>query len=268
MEQTLSQALAMAEQDRALAPPNPLYLRYSQIQGGNALAEHSHPWGQLSHISLGIMEVEVTGRRLIAPPEFLVWVPANEPHSAYNDRTLHYTSIYVSEALSANLPTASCLLQLTPLLKALLDDFVARRVSHMSTPSDVLQAELLIDRLAVADSQHNYLPWSSDRLLGTLLASLQAAPDDNRTLEQWAEQLHTTSRTLARRCHRDLGMSFGQWRTRLRMVQALSWLRGPMPIQEMAWRLGYGSTSAFIAMFQREQGCSPQRYRQQLGIHD
>ncbi len=61
-------------------------------------------------------------------------------------------------------------------------------------------------------------------------------------------------------------MSLGQWRTRLRLVKALDWLRGEMPVQEIAWRLGYTSTSAFIAMFQREQGCAPQRYRQQLGI--
>ena len=59
-------------------------------------------------------------------------------------------------------------------------------------------------------------------------------------------------------------MSLGQWRTRLRLVKALDWLRGEMPVQEIAWRLGYTSTSAFIAMFQREQGGAPQRYRQQL----
>jgi AraC-like DNA-binding protein len=98
-----------------------------------------------------------------------------------------------------------------------------------------------------------------------LLAALQAAPVDNRTLVEWARALHTTERTLARRCQKELGMNLGQWRTRLRLVKALDWLRGEMPVQEIAWRLGYASTSAFIAMFQREQGCAPQRYRQQLG---
>ncbi|WP_234920009.1 helix-turn-helix transcriptional regulator, partial [Aeromonas veronii] len=86
-------------------------------------------------------------------------------------------------------------------------------------------------------------------------------PADPRTLAQWAGQLHTTERTLARRCLRELGMSFGQWRARLRLLKALAWLKGDMPIQEISWRLGYGSTSAFIAMFNRELGCSPQRYR-------
>ena len=69
-------SLTLAEQDRLLADPNPLYFRYSQIQGGNACAEHTHPWGQLSLISLGVMVVEVGGERLVAPPDYLIWVPA------------------------------------------------------------------------------------------------------------------------------------------------------------------------------------------------
>ncbi len=98
-----------------------------------------------------------------------------------------------------------------------------------------------------------------------MLAALRSDPADPRTLAQWAEQLHSTERTLARRCVRELGMNFGQWRARLKLLKALAWLKGELPVQEIGWRLGYGSTSAFIAMFNRELGCSPQRYRQQLG---
>ena len=120
-----------------------------------------------------------------------------------------------------------------------------------------VRGELFIEKLARTRCQPSYLPQSRDRLLAPLLAALQAAPEDNRTLVEWARALHTTERTLARRCQKELGMSLGQWRTRLRLVKALDWLRGEMPVQEIAWRLGYASTSAFIAMFQREQGCAP-----------
>ena len=258
-------SLTLAEQDRLLADPNPLYFRYSQIQGGNACAEHAHPWGQLSLISLGVMVVEVGGERLVAPPDYLIWVPADLPHTAFNEQTLDYTSIYVSHALAPRLPREPQLLALTPLLRALLEDFTQRRVGHMEDEWDARQGELFIEKLARTRCQPSYLPQSRDRLLAPLLATLQAAPEDNRTLVEWARALHTTERTLARRCQKELGMSLGQWRTRLRLVKALDWLRGEMPVQEIAWRLGYASTSAFIAMFQREQGCAPQRYRQQLG---
>ncbi|WP_250895100.1 AraC family ligand binding domain-containing protein, partial [Aeromonas dhakensis] len=53
-----------------------------------------HPWGQLSLISLGVMEIVVDDQRLVAPPDYLIWVPADQPHTAFNEQTLDYTSIY------------------------------------------------------------------------------------------------------------------------------------------------------------------------------
>ena len=39
-------------------------------------------------------------------------------------------------------------------------------------------------------------------------------------------------------------------------------LRGPgTPIQSIAFDLGYSSGSAFIAMFARQAGCTPEQYR-------
>ena len=252
-------------QDAKLAEPNPLYLRYQQIQADSASAPHSHPWGQLSLISLGVMEIVVGEQRLVAPADYLIWVPADLEHASYNQQALDYTSIYVNHALAARLPAEPRLLEMTPLIRAILADFCERRLGHMEDEWDVRQGELLVEKLTRTRCQESYLPMSQDKLLAPMLAALHSDPADPRTLAQWAEQLHSTERTLARRCVRELGMNFGQWRTRLRMVKALAWLKEALPVQEIAWRLGYGSTSAFIAMFNRELGCSPQRYRQQLG---
>ncbi|MFM5459000.1 helix-turn-helix transcriptional regulator [Aeromonas veronii] len=251
--------------DVVLPAPNPLFFSYQQMLADSATVLHSHPWGQLNMISLGIMEIELGDQRLVAPADYLIWVPADIDHTSYNEQTLHYTSIYVSHELAAKLPPEPRLLLLTPLIRALLSDFCERRVGHMTDEWDQRQAELLVERLARTRCQESYLPMSQDKLLAPMLAALHSDPADPRTLAQWAGQLHTTERTLARRCLRELGMSFGQWRARLRLLKALAWLKGDMPIQEISWRLGYGSTSAFIAMFNRELGCSPQRYRQQSG---
>ncbi|MBV7414571.1 helix-turn-helix transcriptional regulator [Aeromonas sp. sif2433] len=251
-------------QDAELAEPNPLYLRYQQIQADSACASHSHPWGQLSMISLGVMEIVLDEQRLLAPADYLIWVPAGLEHASYNQQALDYTSIYVNDSLAARLPTEPRLLEMTPLIRAMLADFCDRRLGHMEDEWDRRQAELLVEKLSRTRCQESYLPMSQDKLLAPMLAALRSDPSDPRTLAQWAEQLHSTERTLARRCVRELGMNFGQWRARLRLLKALAWLKGELPIQEIGWRLGYGSTSAFIAMFNRELGCSPQRYRQQL----
>jgi AraC-like DNA-binding protein len=56
-------------------------------------------------------------------------------------------------------------------------------------------------------------------------------------------------------------MSFGEWRQRLRYLAAIEALESSRSVQEIAFDLGYSSGSAFIAMFQRQAGCTPEFYR-------
>lgn len=59
-------------------------------------------------------------------------------------------------------------------------------------------------------------------------------------------------------------MSFVQWRNRVRLLRALVWLKEDRPVHDIALALGYGTASAFIAMFRKQIGFSPQRYRRQM----
>ena len=76
--------------------------------------------------------------------------------------------------------------------------------------------------------------------------------------------MHSTERTLARRFQSELGMSFVQWRNRVRLLRALVWLKEDCSIQDIALALGYGTPSAFIVMFRKQLGFSPERYRRQM----
>ncbi|MCB2040609.1 MAG: helix-turn-helix domain-containing protein, partial [Rhodoferax sp.] len=64
-----------------------------------------------------------------------------------------------------------------------------------------------------------------------------------------------------RRCQRDLGMSLTEWRQRLRVVKALPRLEAGDKVETIAFDLGYGSASAFIAMFRRLMDVTPDEYR-------
>ena len=94
-----------------------------------------------------------------------------------------------------------------------------------------------------------------------MLSALEKNPADNTSLAQWAKQVYTTERTLSRRCQQELGMSFAQWRQRLRFLHSVSLLEQGKTVQEVALDLGYSSSSAFIAMFQQVSGTTPQRFR-------
>ncbi|WP_429817656.1 helix-turn-helix domain-containing protein [Ensifer sp. B1-9] len=56
-------------------------------------------------------------------------------------------------------------------------------------------------------------------------------------------------------------MSFLKWRQRLRLSRALAMLADGFPVQTVAHKLGYSTTSAFIAMFQSATGATPNAFR-------
>jgi len=94
----------------------------------------------------------------------------------------------------------------------------------------------------------------------TVARSLAREPADPTRLEEWAERLCTSVKTLQRDFEREFGMSYTQWRTRLRLQAARVLLKGPRPVTQVAHQVGYASPSAFIQAFTREYGCTPGEY--------
>jgi AraC-like DNA-binding protein len=66
-----------------------------------------------------------------------------------------------------------------------------------------------------------------------------------------------TSRTLTRAFRTELAMSFARWRRLVRMSAAAGELAGGASVKDVARRVGYGSTSAFVAAFHRTVGRTP-----------
>lgn len=79
------------------------------------------------------------------------------------------------------------------------------------------------DRHLLAPPQYGVwlAPNLEHRGLNPLLLELEANPGDTRSLAELASLVHTTERTLMRRCRRELGMSLAQWRKRLRVVSSM-----------------------------------------------
>lgn len=89
-------------------------------------------------------------------------------------------------------------------------------------------------------------------------AVLRSDPSTERSLAEFARQHHVSVKTLQRDFVRTFGCSFSRWRTRTRLAAAHD-LIGAVSVAEVAYRVGYSSTSAFVAAFRREYGCTPGR---------
>ncbi|MEV0228907.1 helix-turn-helix transcriptional regulator [Nonomuraea sp. NPDC050786] len=118
---------------------------------------------------------------------------------------------------------------------------------------------VLLDQLRRAPEQPLHLPTAQDPRLAAVCATLHRDPADSRTLAQLAAGVGTSDRTLARLCRRELGMSFPQWRTQLRLHHALLLLADGVPVTTVAHRCGWASASAFIDVFRRAFGYTPGR---------
>lgn len=242
-------------------PPQPVSFRTETYVSGTVFAARSQNWGELNYALMGVVELDIEGVRYLSPPHYAIWLPPETMHEAWVRHDTRYVTVYVAREMCADLPQTPQTLSISPLLKAVLADFAARDIGQPVTPEDLRLAHVLVDQIRLAPRCESYLPLSSDLLLGPVLAALQRAPGDRRSLAEWARAMKTTERTLSRRCQDELGMSFNEWRQRLKLIAALAMLDDHMPVQAAARQLGYGSASAFIAMFRRLTGNSPMQMR-------
>ncbi|NTG51007.1 helix-turn-helix transcriptional regulator [Agrobacterium rhizogenes] len=241
--------------------PSDVYFRAEDFGPDTYMAPHAHVFGQLSFVSYGSMNIDVEGKRFLSPPHYAVWIPPLWKHSAYNETATAYCSVYISAQCSGRFSDRPCALELNPILRAILVDFAERDIHVPDTDRDRRLAEVLLDQIEIAPPHEAYLPHAASAEIQSILDALQADPASDLPLAAWAERFHMTVRTLERRCQRELGISLGEWRQRMRFLRAVEWLDKGRTIQAIAFDLGYSTPSAFIAMFKRLSGKTPEQYR-------
>lgn len=249
--------------------PCPLYFRVATVPAHAAYPVHRHHWGEFVHAFSGVMEVHLHDRQgpdrhYLVPPQYGLWLPPEVEHQGLNRREACHSSFYVAPELAAGLPTEVCALALNPLLHALLDELRQQAPVLPYTQAQTRLLQVMLDQLALAPTAGSYLPTTDDPLLAPVLQALAAQPGDNRAVADWAATVHTTERTLMRRSLALLGMTLTEWRQRLRVVKAMPLLEEGLSVEHVAQDMGYASTSAFIAMFRKLMGVTPEEYRRRL----
>ena len=241
--------------------PAPVIFRSAHAPAQGIYPQHQHAWGEFVYSFSGVMEVKVAEHHFLAPPHYGIWLPPDLQHVGMNRQEAHHCSLYVARQGCGVLPTTPCALTVSPLVRALLEHLRLHPPAQAANGPDERLLQVLLDQLAHAPRAGSYLPSSDDTLLGAVLRMLQEQPGDNRSLPELADAVHTTERTLMRRAQRDLGMSLAEWRQRLRVVKAMPLLQAGQTVETIALDLGYGSASAFISMFKRRVGTTPDEYR-------
>ena len=240
------------------------YFRYDEFGAHSEAPPHSHRWGHLNYASHGSLSMELPAGRILCPPQHGVWIPPGVVHSCYLQHAVQYRSVHLAPQLCRDLPQTPGCMQIGPIIKAIRLDFGARGVQVPTTEPDLRLAQVVHDQLCATPLELSFLPVARHPALVQVLDAMQSRPDDHRSLAEWAATVHMTERTLARHCQAELGMSLGEWRQRMRYLQAIDALEAGHTVQRIAYDLGYSTPSAFIAMFQRESGLAPEQFRREF----
>jgi AraC-like DNA-binding protein len=243
------------------ALPGPVVFRAAHMPADAAYPHHRHHWGEFVYAFSGVMEVQLATQHYLIPPQYGLWLPPDVDHTGMNRQEASYCSVYVVPERAVRMPVEVCALTVSPLLHSMLEHLRQTAPAQaQGAPHDRL-LQVVLDQLEAAPVTGSYLPTSDDLLLAPVLRALESAPGDARSVAAWAAFVHTTERTLMRRCQSQLGMTLAEWRQRLRVVKAMALLEGGGKVERIAQDLGYASPSAFIAMFRRLTGVTPDAHR-------
>ena len=245
-------------------PPDDIFFVHEVFEPDTSTLIHSQYWGQLHLVSNGIIELSTHSKRFLAPPRYALWIPAMTEHKSYIRRSLNYCSMNICPPLSNQLPAYPCLLEVSAIMSAIIEDLRQRNITVATTEQDQRLIKVLFDQVLLCEEHDQFLPTSEDKLLQPILVELEHNPINNLSLAQWAQQLHTTERTLARHYKNKLGISFTEWRQRRKFIYSLHLLRQGMSVNETALTLGYHQASPFITLFKKYAGATPDQYRLRL----
>ncbi|MEU3634433.1 helix-turn-helix transcriptional regulator [Streptomyces fradiae] len=229
--------------------------RVQSMATGSEIDAHRHDDHQIVYAGRGALTVTTGRGTWVAPATRAIWVPAGtvHAHQAHGAVDLHLVGLPVGDnPLGLDEPTV---LSVGPLLRELLVAYT--RPPLDDRPERSRLRAVLLDQLRAAPRRAVHLPSPVSPRLTALCALLGADPADNRTLAALGREVGASERTLSRLFRAELGMTFPQWRTRLRLHHALVLVARGTPVTAVAHRCGWSSASAFIDVFRRAFGHTP-----------
>lgn len=224
------------------------------------IERHSHGEAQLLYAAAGVMRLTTRQGRWPVPPMRAVWIPAGVDHAVEMEGPVAMRSLYLAQGGPPGMPEACAVLKVGPFLRALIVEAAASGTRLEACPRGRLIASLILLELAQAQTEKLFVPVPADPRLLRVCRRLLEEPGRSWTLERWGEEVGTSPRTLARLFRSELGMGFRAWRDQVRLTESIARLGTGASVERVALELGYGSSSAFIAMFRRNLGRSPKAY--------
>lgn len=214
---------------------------------------HSHERHQLLYAYEGVMRIEVAGGEWVLPPQRGVWIAKGADHKFTATRRIDFRTIYFDET---DINRGTGVFHVPPLVRELIDFIVANGEGEIGQRA----ALLLLDMVEAAPDVALVIQTLTDPRLQKLQELVENDLSDNSTLPNLSVEVGASPRTITRLFQQEMHMSFNNWRRQLRMHKALELLGAGMPVTQVAFEVGYSSTSSFTFAFGEVLGTPPNAY--------
>lgn len=223
---------------------------------------HAHARrAQVMYAVQGAMTAVTDHGRWVLPPERALWVPPGIAHTVTNARPIKLRTLYVAPDAEGKPVWPTCaVVGITPLVRELILACVDFPWDYGPAGPEARLARVLLDRLTLLPEEPLHMPEPRDSRARAAAEVLKRQPGDNRTVREIAREAGASGRTMERLFVEETGLSFGAWRLRLRMLEALERLAAGDSVTSTAFAVGYENPSSFIAAFRTIFGTTPARY--------
>jgi len=242
------------ESDAYQTVPRAVAVMPKSYEGGASTGWHSHPRAQLLYATSGLTLVTAEDGTWVLPARHALWIPPGLSHEVRMHGRVAMCSAYVAPEAVGVLPAGCRVLEVTPLLAAALAALAAEPMLYDESGRGGHLAALVLDEIARAPETSLTLPLPRDPRLRRVCEALLSEPGSPVDLDGWAERAGASRRTLTRGFRAETGMSFGDWRARLRVVRALALASDGHPPHQIARAVGYADQRALRIVTRRVLG--------------
>lgn len=233
---------------------------YTEMVTDSICIAHSHPRAQLIYATTGVMNVVINNQIWVVNPLQGLWIPSGVEHKVSFQKDVKLYSVFVDPSFTDELPKATFSFDISMFLKQLVFKIISFECNTVISASQKRVMEVFLDELAVIEPSATFLPTTNHLRLKNVVQLLLDDVSSKYTIEYYAELSCMSSRTLSRLFIKELGMNFSDWRIRLKLLEAIKRLGEKQSVKEIAFDLGYETTSAFVFMFKKNLGKTPSNY--------
>jgi transcriptional regulator GlxA family with amidase domain len=210
----------------------------------------------------GVLSVRTDRGTSIVPANRVAWTPAGFRHGHRAHGHTDMRIVFLPAALARLVPGRPAVFTASGLAREVLLALTGPREHDRAARARLHR--VLVDELREAPEQPLHLPEPYDDRLRAVARILADDPADGSSLAVLGRRVGAGARTLSRLFHDELGMTFYEWRTQLRVHHALVLLADGHDTTRVARACGWANPSGFIAAFRAIVGTTPGRYERDI----